>query len=75
MRGMLCVGIHMQWHACTVSMYILESILRGKEGVRVQERQRNKVRAEGETHTRTHELRCVTEGVKINAVQAKRFHC
>ena len=58
-----------------VSIHMPESILRGEgRGVGISE---TKKQSEGERgrHTRTHKLRCVTEGVKINAAQAKLFHC
>lgn len=61
-----CVGM-------TVSIFTLESILRG-EGKGVGTTQTEKQNAGVRGHTLTRTLRCVTEGVKINAVRAKLFH-
>lgn len=58
----------------TVNIFMLESILRGEgRGVGITETEKQSTGVRG-IHSQTRTLRCVTKGVKINAVRAKLFH-
>lgn len=68
MSAYICIG-------ATLSIYMLESNLRVEgRGVGVRETKKQSERVRGR-HACTQKLRCVTECVKINGVQAKLFHC